>query len=399
MAVIARTLESPEIATINESGSLTGDQRRVLGRDLYREQWKKLAANLGWIAISLAMLRILLPVAGSLVPMFFGDNERGSRPIKFGTATVVLPLWTILKWSLVLLALAYVVALCVQIRHLVAFVRLRHNLLHGPVASVVGEVRERDGQPLAIFADRQIRPWDARAMEGVAPGVYRFFLLPRFDWLLSARRLRNGERPTADEEDLAARYSLAAVNGFDPAALPDNRAGTLTAGQVRWLRDSAPDIGRRTVVLFMLIIALGVGGAVAYLGAAMQRGVTHDRLEGIAIGIVWAVIWMSILAKQFADNAKQKRDADTGDVRVYEGAVGKWEGLKYSGTGVNGNMSGGSNNPWVYRYESGGERFAVSREAFRALADGLVHRAYYTPGSKQLVNIELVPTGQVPGSF
>ena len=392
MALEPRTLESSEIVTVNANGSLTGEQRRALGRDLYREQWKKLAASLGWIAISLVMLRILLPLAGRLVPMLFTDNHSGSRSLRFGSAVVVLPLWAMLKWFFVLLALTYIVAFCVQIRHLVAFLRLRHALLHGPVASVVGEVRKCDERTLAIFADRQVRPWDPRAMAGVAPGPYRFFLLPRFDWLLSAQRLRDWERPTADEEALAAHHSLSVVNGFDPADLPENRAGRLTSGQARSLRDSAPDIGWRIFVLFGFAITLGVGGVAAYGGAVMQRGLSHDRLEGIVVGVVWAAIWTYILTKQFADSAKQKRDADEGQVRMYQGVINTWEGLKYSGTGVNGNMSGGSNNPWVYRYVCDSERFAVSQEAFRALADGLVYRAYYTPTSKQLVNIELVPT-------
>jgi hypothetical protein len=393
MAVMPRTLESPEITTVNASGSLTGDQRRALARDLYREQWKKPVASLGWIVISLVMLRILVPVARSIVPELFIDNQRGSRPITFGDATVMLPLWAMLKWFLVLFTLAYVVAFLAQVKHLVAFLRLRQDLLRGRVASVVGEVRYRDEQPLAIFAGRQVRPWDERAMAGIAPGHYRFFVLPRFDWLLSAQRLRDWERPTADEEALAARYSLSVVNGFDPAALPDNREGRLTPVQARWLHVSAPDIGWRVFVLFGFAVAIGVIGGGVYAREALRMGITQDRLGGIFAGFAWAAIWIGVFVKQVVDNTKQKRDADDGNVLVYEGAVTKWEGLKYSGTGVNGNASGGSNNPWVYRYECGGERFEVSRAAFRALADGLVHRAYYTPLSKRLVNIELIPAG------
>lgn len=383
MMVAPLTLESPEVAAVNANGSLTGDQRRMLGRDLYGERWKELAASLGWIAISLVMLRILLPVAVSLVPMLLDNGRRGGTPVKFRTGTVTLPLWAMLKWFLVLVALAYVTAFCVQVKRLVSFLRARHGVLHGHIESVVGEVRHRDGQLIAIFAGRQVRPWDMRAMAGVAPGVYRFFLLPRFDWLLSAQRLRDWERPTADEESLATRHSLGVVNGFDPAALPDNRAGRLTPEQARWLRESAPDIGWRMFVLFGFSIALGLGGAVAYVGAAMQRGVTRDRIEGIVAGLAWAAIWTYLLAKQFMDNTKQKRDADEGQVLVHEGTVTKWEGWRYhdqDGT-----------NTWVYRYECGVGQFEVSREAFRALADGLAHRVYYTPQRKQLVNIELVP--------
>jgi hypothetical protein len=86
--------------------------------------------------------------------------------------------------------------------------------------------------------------------------------------------------------------------------------------------------------------------------------------------------------KQFIDRARQRRDADDGQVRIYEGPIGKWEGWKYTNTD--------GSNTWSYRYEYAGESSEVSREAFRALADGLPHRVYRTPQSGQLVNIELL---------
>ncbi len=72
-------------------------------------------------------------------------------------------------------------------------------------------------------------------------------------------------------------------------------------------------------------------------------------------------------------------------MQLYEGPVGKWEGWEHS------NSEG--SNTWIYRYEWVGGNANVSREAFRALADGLPHRVYQTPQSKQLVNIELLDLG------
>jgi len=383
MATAPLTLEAPEMVTANAHGNLTGDQRRVLARNFYGEHWKTPAAALGWIAASVIMLRILLPVFGSLVQTLFTDNHRGLVPLRFPAFTVALPLWTMLNVFLLLLTLAYVVSFAVQVKKLVTFLHLRQTLLYGQVASVVGEVRYCKEHSYAIFADRLVRPWDARIMAGVAPGRYRFFLLPRFDWLLSAQRIHDWEHPTADEAALAARYSLSVINGFDPDALPENRAGRLTAEQSRWLRDSAPDIGWRVFVLFAAAIAIGVGGAATYVNAAMQRGFTQDRLEGIFAGGAWAAIWVAILVKQFVDNANQKRDASGGQVLVYEGVVNKWEGWR--------NSNGDSANVWICRYECAPANFEVSQTAFRALADGLVHRVYYTPKRAQLVNIALVP--------
>lgn len=389
MAALPLTLESSALTETNARGAITGEQRRALARDLYRENWKTPVKSLGWIAGSLVMLRILFPVFGRLVGTLFTENDRGLVPLRFPAFTVSLPLWTMLKVFLVLLTLAYMAVIAVQVKHLVGFLRLRHALLYGQVVSAVGEVQHRGGETLAIFAGRLLRPWDARVMAGVAPGRYRFFLLPRFDWLLSAQRLREWERPTADEDALMAQFSLGGVNGFAPTTLAENSAGRLTPEQVRRLHDTAPDIGWRTFVLFGFAIAVGVAGAGAYARDALREGFTTARLEGIGAGLAWVAIWVAILVMQFRDHARQERDADAGRVAVYEGVVTKWEGWKHSG-------SDDSPNIWVYRYECDAGTFEVSQAAFRALAAGLVHRVYYTPESKQLVNIELIPSGTAP---
>ncbi len=383
MAAPPLTLESPTLVEVNARGQVAGEQRRVLARDLYLQNWKTPVGSLGWIAGSLVMLRILTPVFGQLVGTLFTDNDAGLVPLRFPAFTVSLPLWTMLKVFLILVTLAYVAVVGVQVKHLVGFLRLRQALLHGRVASVIGEVQHRGGETLAISAGRLLRPWDARAMAGIEPGRYRFFLLPRFDWLLSAQRLRDWERPTADEEALAARYSLGGASGFAPANLAENGTGRLTPEQARLLRDTAPDIGWRLFVLFGFAIALGAAGAGVYVREALRDGFTTARLEGIGAGLAWAAIWVAILVMQFRAHARQQRDASAGRVVMYEGVVTKWEGWKNSGSD--------GPNTWVYRYECDIGQFEVSQTAFRALASGLVHRVYYTPESRQLVNIELVP--------
>lgn len=386
MAALPLTLESPVLTEINARGVVAGEQRRALARDLYREHWKTPVKSLGWIAGSLIMLRILFPVFGRLVETLFTEDDVGLVPLRFPAFTVSLPLWTMLKVFLVLLTLAYVAVIAVQVKHLVGFLRLRHAILYGRVVTAVGDVHHRGGVTSAIFAGRLLRPWDARVMAGVEPGRYRFFLLPSFDWLLSAQRLRDWERPTADEEALAARYSLGGVSGFAPAALADNDAGRLTPEQARRLRDTAPDIGWRIFVLFGFAIAIGVVGAGVYAREAMRDGFTTARLEGIGAGLAWAAIWVAILVLQFRAHARQRRDADAGRVAMYEGVVTKWEGWKHGG-------ADDSPNIWIYRYECDAGKFEVSQAAYRALADGLVHRVYYTPESKQLINIELIEAG------
>jgi hypothetical protein len=377
------TLEAPEIVATNARGSLTGAQQRALGLDLLRDSFKYLAAILFWLVICTAMLWILIPVAGKVLPGLFGDTDRGDTPVNFGSVTVTLPLWTLLNWFLALFILAYVVAFVWQIKNLVAFLFLLGSLLFGRIESVVGEVWHPNGQPIALFGGRLVRPWNAEALAGVGSGRYRIYVLPRFDWLLSAQRLGDYERPTPDEEGVAIRYSLSAVNGFDPASLAENRAGRLTPVQARWVRAVAPDIGICTFVLFGTAVAFGVIGVIVYGREMLQLGFSQDRAGSVAACLFWTVIWVGFFVKQFVDHAKHVHDADEGKVLIYTGVVSKWEGWKY--------RNPENSNVWIYRYICGTERFEVSREAYRALLDGARHRAYCTPQSKQLVNIELLP--------
>jgi len=385
LVAAAPTLAASDLIAINAAGRLSSAQRRVLGRDLYRERWRSLVGNLGWIAAVLIMLRILLPVALDIFPTLLDRQLRGGTPVTVRGIVVVLSLDTLLRWFLFLFATAYIVTLGVQIRNLIRFLRERHQLLGGGVRSVVGQVRLRNEQPLAIFAGRQVRPWDGAALAALIPGTYRFFLLPRFDWLLSAQRLPDGAGPTIEEAELAERYSLTAINGFDRDALAENRAGRLTAGQARWLRESAPSIGIPIILLLGGPSALGVVMAGNAIREILQFGNTGDRLGTIVGGAAWALIWGWLLIKQFIDRARRRRDADDGQVQRYEGIVGKWEGWEHT------NSEG--SNTWIYRYEWAYGSADVSQEAFRALADGLPHRVYQTPQSKQLVNIELLNPG------
>jgi hypothetical protein len=376
-------LEAPDIVAINARGSLTGAQQRALGLDLLRDRFKHLAATLFWLVICTVMLRVMIPVAGVVLPSLFDDTDRGSTPVNFGSFTVTLPLWSLLSWFLALFILAYVVAFVWQIKNLVAFLFLLGSLLFGRIESVVGEVWHPNGQPIALFGGRLVRPWNAEALAGVGSGRYRFYVLPRFDWLLSAQRLGDYERPTPNEEGVAIRYSLGAVNGFDPGTLPENRAGRLTPVQAQWVRAVAPDIGCRTFIHYGIAVAFGVIGIVVYGREMLQLGFSQDRAGGIAGCLFWIAIWVGLVVKQFVDHAKHQHDADEGKVLIYTGVVTKWEGWKY--------RHPENSNVWIYCYICGTERFEVSREAYRALLDGSRHRAYCTPQSKQLVNIELLP--------
>ena len=352
------TLTAPDLIATNASGHLTVAQRRVIGRDFYTEHWRGLAANLGWIAAALLMLRILLPVALDIFPRLLDRQLRGGTPVTVRGMVIVLPLDTILRWFLFIVAAVYLLALINQLQKLVRFLITRHQLLGGGVRSVVGEVRLRGTQPLAIFAGRQVRPWDATALAALAPGTYRFFLLPRFDWLLSAQRLLDGAQPTIEEVELAARYSLTALNGFDREALSENRAGRLTQQQARWLRESAPSIGPGTIVPLGVLSAIGVAIAANAARQIIQVGSLDDHLGTIGGGLLWAAIWGYLLLKQFIDHARQRRDADDGQVQIAEGPVDKWEGWR--------NTESEGSNTWVYRYEHAGGSAEVSRESFRA---------------------------------
>ena len=376
-------LEAPEIVAANARGRLTGAQQRALGFDLLRDHFKRVAATCFWLLICTVMLWILIPVARKVIPGLFGVGDRGDAPVEIGGTMVTLPLWMLLNWFLALFILAYVVAFAWQIKNLVAFLFLLISLLFGRIETVVGEVWHPNRQPIALFGGRLVRPWSAEALAGAGSGRYRFYVLPRFDWLLSAQRLGGHERPTPAEEAVALRYSLSGVNGFDPDSLPENRAGRLTPVQARWLRAVAPDIGCGTLALHGVAIAAGVAGIVTNGREVLQFGFSEDRVWGVAGCLFWAAAWTGLLVKQFVDRARHHRDADEGQVLTYTGVVTKWEGWKY--------RDPEGSNIWIYRYICGTEHFEVSRAAFRALFSGARYRAYCTPQSKQLINIEMLP--------
>jgi len=97
LVAAAPTLAAPDLIATNAAGRLTPAQRRVLGRDLYGTRWRSLAANVGWIAAALIMLRILLPVALDIFPTLLDRQLRGGTPVTVRGVVVVLPLDTLLR--------------------------------------------------------------------------------------------------------------------------------------------------------------------------------------------------------------------------------------------------------------------------------------------------------------
>jgi hypothetical protein len=293
--------------------------------------------------------------------------------------------------------LSWVLAFLRSANALRAYVIPRREFAPGRILSTIGTIIWHGGNPRALIGGRLLPPWDARAIVPVAPGRYRFYFLPRTGWLLSVQRLRDGERPTADDEAVTARWGIAAANGLDPTALPDNRAGFLTAGQARDVarRERA---GRPGALLFGAIwLAIGLWFAFSLWHLVWHGGIAAARTAGsdvfwqVAAAILFAAVGGYTLFRGLGGSG-YRLDLKERRVAMREGSVTAQQG------------SGDDSRNVSYCYRIADEEFSVSRAGYNALAEGFVYRLYFTPRSKHLVNIEYIeqpaaPAERVPDWF
>jgi hypothetical protein len=381
------TLEAPEDVAANANGMLTAAQRRALRRHLRSAQWSTVLISSFYLAVSLCVLAgigwLWLQIRPHLIgvrdPLSFTRAFRGIRltfpglRLIFGGAALMFAL---LAWR--------------SIAALRACARARRELKPGGIVSAVGAVVSHQGQPVALVGGRALAPWDERALESVAPGRYRCWFLPRMGWLLSVQRLREWEQPTAADAAVAARWGLAAMNGFDAASLPHNRTGMLTAVQARYVarQERRERPGNLLIGAALLVAGLWLGFSIWHL--AWHGGIAAVRDVGVgdvfweavaAIGV--AVAGAYFLFRGFGGDG-YRRDLAERRVVMREGTVTKRR------------ETGDDSNDVTYYYRVNGEDFAVSRRAYDALPDGLLCRVYATPRSKRLVNIECIEGEMAP---
>jgi hypothetical protein len=210
----------------------------------------------------------------------------------------------------------------------------------------------------------------------LATGMYyNFFYLPSSGMVLSAEA-RGAMNPTQASASLL--NSLASANGFKPNALERNRAGRLSPEQASKL------VSR--LGLGGLIILFGLSaGAVFFLPQLL--GGSDNPLSSLlgsnSLRLLFVLIPAAVGLYYIGTAAA---DLVLGRVQMVEG-----DGQKvYTTSRSRSSATAGYSTQHSYYYEVGGKRFKVSLDAWGALVEGVPYRAYYTPLSGTLVNIEPV---------
>ena len=210
----------------------------------------------------------------------------------------------------------------------------------------------------------------------LAVGVhYNFFYLPSSGMVLSAEE-RGTMNPTQASESLI--HNLASANGFRPSALERNRAGRLSPEQTANLVGRLGQGG--------LIILLGLlAGAVFFVPALlMGSGNPLSALQGGSSLRLLFVLVPALIGLYYIGTAAI--DLALGRVQTVEG-----DGQKvYTTSRSRSSATSSYSTRYTYYYQVGGKRFKVKQSAWEALVEGVPYRAYYTPLSGTLVNIEPV---------
>ncbi len=223
-----------------------------------------------------------------------------------------------------------------------------------------GRVSWKGGRFVAEIQDRQLKAVLSDTIN-LAPGAYRFYFLPGSGGLLSAEALGLADQAAPRQE---MNQILAQANHFDPSALEVNRAGRMAPGQRRRLLNSL-----WIYLVAEIVIAAFAFGFIQPLLPNLNDPGTLIFPALILLAIVGAgliVLWRALLVVV---------DAASGQVLAQQGTV--YKSVRRGRT-------------ITYYYTMEGRNWMVSRQAYNALVDGGIYRAYYTPRSKALVAIESV---------
>jgi hypothetical protein len=163
-------------------------------------------------------------------------------------------------------------------------------------------------------------------------------------------------------------HRLASANHFHADSLPLNRNGQLSDQQVSRVR--AKLIGP----IILILLPLGILGY--QINNRLSTGSVFEFTTGFIVlsGILLVLVLIGTLSLL-------KTVSDLREKQVFF-AEGRGQKVKRVRTDQDGSDS------TDYFYLIGEERFEVSRRAYEVLVDDLLYRAYYTPNSRTLVNIE-----------
>jgi hypothetical protein len=195
-------------------------------------------------------------------------------------------------------------------------------------------------------------------------GRYRFHYHEKRHWLLSAESLEDGSR-AIDADQL--NQSLARANRFRFGALTDNQRGRLSLSQ--------------RLEFFFRYVALALSCLICVYLLLVYVYPDWGQLSG-PWEKAWPLVAVAALGTSLSllTRLRQLVEHVWGKVATTEGVVDKSESESLTGSG---------GTTLTYHYEMGARVWSVSKAGYEALVEGLRYRAYFLPGSKRLVNIEL----------
>ncbi len=217
---------------------------------------------------------------------------------------------------------------------------------------------EAQGQVLEV-------PWFARR-DMLAPGLsYVLYYLPESSIILSAENLSILAEHQAHAE---LNKILAGANKFHSSALALNRSGQLADEQISQVRSK--------LIAPIIFILLSLG----FLGYQIYNQLSNNgRIEFSTGFIVMGLIAVAVALFGAYSFSRSLSDLNERRVIFIEGQGFKDMRVRRDDDGTDRKN---------YYYVIGDERFEVSRQAYKALIDGLQYRAYFTPSGKTMVNIE-----------
>jgi hypothetical protein len=346
------SLTDPGSIVLNRQGEITPQQREALLR---------VTSGYGWLGCGVAaivMVGIIL-VTGD----WLGEHE--------------------VVGIVVLLA---VLILSVLVTGWVTSLPMRQRLKNARAQELRGEVVWRKSNYVAVADGCTLKP--VFTTPTLPPGQYTFFCLENSKWLLSAELLQNaGSRASVINTDLGGfgdnkdavvgvpvsganftvnelRHALASTGEFHPDALEANRDGRMSSVQrMGKLKDS---LG----TLIFAIAILGLAGFLFYSAKQKEQSLGDIALVMGFFGVIGLITLFSTY--------KNLADALVGRVEIVTGKGTRT--IRYS--------RGRNSRRTYYCVVINEMSFDIPHAAYNALVEGVVYRAYYTPRTRDLMNIE-----------
>ena len=180
-----------------------------------------------------------------------------------------------------------------------------------------------------------------------------------------------------------------AQDPFPRSALDDNRAGRLTADQIRDLHVDARESKRSGVTAGLALLAVGL----FILWGTLAGRVPGSRLQSLSVGAAIAVVGGLLLASRGMTRGPRAAQAasESTVLDVVEGSFRRQRvdrQLAQDLLGATRSLSAGAR--YDYFLHVGDRRLSVGQPAYEAAPEDGIVRAYLLPGSDRIVNLERI---------